>query len=75
MFQKPERALVVGRRRGSGSRLVTAPVFERIFPLGGKILSTASLFYFDAGRYGDAGYGKAHHLSLTATETANGVAH
>ena len=67
--------LAIGWRRSGRTRLVAAPVFEGIFPMGREAVSTASLLYLDAGRDGDAGYGEADHLALTAAEAADGVAH
>src|ERR1700748_1115298 len=67
--------LVVARWRCGGLWLVATLVFEGIFPVRGEITSTASLIYFDAGRDGEASNCKAHHLSLAAAETADGIAH
>jgi hypothetical protein len=67
--------LAVGRRRDGGPRLVAAPVFEGIFPLDGEAVSTASLFYFNAGGDGETGDGEADQLSLAAAEAADRVAH
>lgn len=60
---------------GGGLWLFAASVFEGIFPLDGEAVSTASLFYFDAGGDGEPSDCEAHQLSLAAAETAYGISH